>query len=432
MKHRAMSSRLMPLVASCATVGMLLAGLPASAVAVGTTRAAASDASSSTTATITPSADTTLQTWTSEKNSSMASKPYIGTLQGPSQGVFGEKFESTDAADTTDLKTGLLTFDLSAYDHAPDSATFEMTYLGYRGNPTATDTDTIKVTPVDTTVCTNNATDCGANVATGATKPKFSINDSSLVAESKPFEYGTTVYAGDAITVVPANTKKVTVDVTEIVRQQFAEGKKVITLAVGETKKTEVRFASSEGTTSLNGATADMAPNLTVSVSAKDDLKPSADTTLQAWASEKNQKKNTAAYVGALQPAGDYGDFGEKFKSTDVNDVTDAKMGLMTFDLSDYTAAPEHSILTLTYLGYAGADKTATATDKVKVVAVDTSRCTGTAPCDTNNATWANRPDFEVTDTTKTATSHAFAYGSKKYSDGMTVESATPRRFCST
>lgn len=109
MKHRAMSSRLMPLVASCATVGMLLAGLPVSAVAVGTTRAAASDASSSTTATITPSADTTLQTWTSEKNSSMASKPYIGTLQGPSQGVFGEKFESTDAADTTDLKTGLLT-----------------------------------------------------------------------------------------------------------------------------------------------------------------------------------------------------------------------------------------------------------------------------------------------------------------------------------
>lgn len=264
-----MSSRLMPLVASCATVGMLLAGLPASAVAVGTTRAAASDASSSTTATITPSADTTLQTWTSEKNSSMASKPYIGTLQGPSQGVFGEKFESTDAADTTDLKTGLLTFDLSAYDHAPDSATFEMTYLGYRGNPTATDTDTIKVTPVDTTVCTNNATDCGANVATGATKPKFSINDSSFVAESKPFEYGTTVYTGDAITVVPANTKKVTVDVTEIVRQQFAEGKKVITLAVGETKKTEVRFASSEGTTSLNGATADMAPKLTVSVSTK-------------------------------------------------------------------------------------------------------------------------------------------------------------------
>ena len=418
----------MPLVASCATVGMLLAGLPASAVAVSTTRAAASDASSSTTATITPSADTTLQTWTSEKNSSMASKPYIGTLQGPSQGVFGEKFESTDAADTTDLKTGLLTFDLSAYDHAPDSATFEMTYLGYRGNPTATDTDTIKVTPVDTTVCTNNATDCGANVATGATKPKFSINDSSFVAESKPFEYGTTVYAGDAITVVPANTKKVTVDVTEIVRQQFAEGKKVITLAVGETKKTEVRFASSEGTTSLNGATADMAPKLTVSVSTKDDLKPSADTTLQAWASEKNEKKNTAAYVGALQPEGDYGDFGEKFKSTDVSDVTDAKMGLMTFDLSDYTAAPEHSILTLTYLGYAGADKTATATDKVKVVAVDTSRCTGTAPCDTNNATWANRPDFEVTDTTKTATSHAFAYGSKKYSDGMTVESGNAKK----
>ena len=418
----------MPLVASCATVGMLLAGLPASAVAVGTTRAAASDASSSTTATITPSADTTLQTWTSEKNSSMASKPYIGTLQGPSQGVFGEKFESADAADTTDLKTGLLTFDLSAYDHAPDSATFEMTYLGYRGNPTATDTDTIKVTPVDTTVCTNNATDCGANVATGATKPKFSINDSSFVAESKPFEYGTTVYAGDAITVVPANTKKVTVDVTEIVRQQFAEGKKVITLAVGETKKTEVRFASSEGTTSLNGATADMAPKLTVSVSTKDDLKPSADTTLQAWASEKNEKKNTAAYVGALQPEGDYGDFGEKFKSTDVHDVTDAKMGLMTFDLSDYAAAPEHSILTLTYLGYAGADKTATATDKVKVVAVDTSQCTGTAPCDTNNATWANRPDFEVTDTTKTATSHAFAYGSKKYSDGMTVESGNAKK----
>ena len=124
---------------------------------------------------------------------------------------------------------------------------------------------------------------------------------------------------------VPANTKKVTVDVTEIVRQQFAEGKKVITLAVARPRRPRFVSPVPKATTSLNGATADMAPKLTVSVSAKDDLKPSADTTLQAWAGEKNEKKNTAAYVGALQPEGDYGDFGEKFKSTDVNDGTDAK-----------------------------------------------------------------------------------------------------------
>ncbi|PLS24901.1 glycoside hydrolase N-terminal domain-containing protein [Bifidobacterium imperatoris] len=149
---------------------------------------------------------------------------------------------------------------------------------------------------------------------------------------------------------------------------------------------------------------------------------PIADTTLQAWANEKTQTKNTAAYLGALQPNG-YGDFGELFESTDINDQTDAKMGLMTFDLSAQTAAPEHAALTLTYLGYAGAQQSADATDTVHVTAVDTATCTTAAACDVNSATWASRPKFDATNATK-AQSDAFTLGSVKYADRMTVSAS--------
>ncbi|KAB7790193.1 alpha-L-fucosidase [Bifidobacterium leontopitheci] len=426
----------MPWVASAATAGMLLVGLPAAANAADSATTPTPGTSASTTTSVAPSADTTLQSWGSEKTQSMAGKPYVGALQAANKGVFGEQFESSDTADGTDAKTGLLSFDLSDYDSAPDSATFEMTYLGYRPNTTFGDdvTDTIKVTPVDITNCTGDASSCAPATATWAQKPKFSITDTSWVAESAPFKLNTGIYySGDSITVDPNKTAKVTVDVTAMVRQQFANGNKVITLAVGETQQKEVRFASTEGASSMSGATADMAPKLTITTSPKDTVKASADTTLQAWMSEKTQKNNTKPYVGALQPndascgADGCGDFGEKFKSSDTNNTTDGKMGLMTFDLSEYTSAPEHSTLALTYLGYV--TKAAASTNEtVKVTAVDDTQCTGTEACDTDNATWANRPDFTVGADAKVAASHKFDYGTTTYSDQMTVDPAKTQK----
>lgn len=210
-------------------------------------------------------ADTTLQAWGSEKTQSMASKPYIGALLPSGRGTFGEQFESTNTSDQTDAKMGLLTFDLSAYDRAPQQATMRLTYVGFRGTKNATDTTKISVTAVDTNVCTNSASACPTATATWATRPRFTVNADTLVAQSAPFPYGSVQYTGDSMRINPANTRAVDLDVTAIVAAQFAAGHKVVTFAMQEASGTELRFASSEGAGgTLAGTTADMAPRMIV------------------------------------------------------------------------------------------------------------------------------------------------------------------------
>ncbi|MDY5854780.1 MAG: glycoside hydrolase N-terminal domain-containing protein, partial [Arcanobacterium sp.] len=210
-------------------------------------------------------ADTTLQSWSNEKTQSMAAKPYIGALLPTGYGTFGEQFESTNTGDQTDAKMGLLTFDLSSYDLAPQSATIQLTYVGFRGNRAATDTTKIRVTAVDTNVCTNSAASCPASTATWATRPRFTVGADTLVAESSSFTYGSVQYTGDAIRVNPDNTQAVELDVTAIVAAQFAAGSKVITFAMQEANGVELRFASSEGAGgTLAGTTREMAPRMSV------------------------------------------------------------------------------------------------------------------------------------------------------------------------
>ena len=212
-------------------------------------------------------ADTTLQSWQNEKTQSMAGKPYIGALLPSGQGDFGEKFESTNTADSTDAKMGLLEFDLNSEKEAPEQATLQLTYVGYRnlGTKQPTDTTTVKVTAVDTSVCTNGASSCPAATATWATRPKFTVTDSTPVAESEAFTYGSVQYTGDAIQINPANTQKVSLDVTAIVKAQFEAGKKKVTFAVQEANGVEVRFASTEGANGgLTGASSNMAPSLRI------------------------------------------------------------------------------------------------------------------------------------------------------------------------
>ena len=287
-----MSSRLMPLVASCATVGMLLAGLPASAVAVGTT------------------SGSVRRLVLHHSNHHPLRRYHVADMDEREEFLNGVQavHRHTARGLARRVRREVRVHGCRGHHRSedrpadvrperlrpcpPDSATFEMTYLGYRGNPTATDTDTIKGDPPSTPPCAPITPQTAARMSRPA-RPSRSSASTTPHSSPSPSRSSTVRRFTRATPspCVPANTKKVTVDVTEIVRQQFAEGKKVITLAVGETKKTEVRFASSEGTTSLNGATADMAPKLTVSVSTKDDLKPSADTTLQAWAKREEREE---------------------------------------------------------------------------------------------------------------------------------------------
>lgn len=252
-------------VAVGASIGMLAAVTLSSATVAG---AADTETIVGNTSSILVSADTTLQSWKNEKNQDNAAKSYIGALQPQGYGEFGEAFESTDTNDGTDAKMGLLSFDLSRYDSTPVSATLRLSYLGYAGR-TSTDeqrTDSIVITAVDDTQCTNDADSCAPNTATWRTRPRFDATDGRQVARSNEFIVGLTKY-GDNMTVSSATT--VDVDVTDIVKNQMEQGRKSLTLAMGESKHIDVRFASSEGASNLSGAEASMAPQLIVQEAAK-------------------------------------------------------------------------------------------------------------------------------------------------------------------
>ncbi|MBT1181776.1 glycoside hydrolase N-terminal domain-containing protein [Bifidobacterium sp. CP2] len=150
------------------------------------------------------------------------------------------------------------------------------------------------------------------------------------------------------------------------------------------------------------------------SAQAEETVNVAADSTLQAWKTEKTQNFSGKTYVGAMLPAG-YESLGEGFKSTDTNDGTDAKMGLLRFDLTKYQGnAPKSAKLELTYIGYKG-DFAATDTDTIKLTAVDEAKCTNGDSCTVENATWANRPDFDATaEGAVVAESEPFALGGYK------------------
>lgn len=211
------------------------------------------------------SADTTLQSWQSEKTQSMANKPYLGALKPSGDyGTFGEGFISADTSDSTDAKMGLITFDLGKYDKVPTSSKMKLTYIGYRGNPSDTATDSINVMAVSTSSCTNNAASCPPASATWATRPDFSSKD-AVIAESQKVTLKSGVYyTNDSLTIDPAKTTALEIDVTDIVKAQFAAGNKTITFAVQESEGAEMRFISSEGAVTFKGATSEMAPQLVV------------------------------------------------------------------------------------------------------------------------------------------------------------------------
>lgn len=235
------------------------------------------------TVTVQASADSTLQSWADEKVHSMNAKPYIAALQPQGHGIFGERFESTDTTDGTDAKTAMITFDLSGLNQIPQNATLDLTYLGWAGGhvPQADDTNTITIVAVDDHICTNNAQSCATGEATWATRPRFNGEDGRAVAVSQPFAFGNERYS-DHMNV--HNPTTVSVDVTAILAKEFASGDdhKMVTLMVGENKHYDMRFASTEGVGTFNGATSDMAPKLRLTM-------PEKDSYLSVNAPDKNR-----------------------------------------------------------------------------------------------------------------------------------------------
>ncbi len=161
------------------------------------------------------------------------------------------------------------------------------------------------------------------------------------------------------------------------------------------------------------------------------EIYTAADSTLQAWANEKTASHSAKPYIatlhptsgGAEAPGNSYGVFGEGFVSADPSDTTDAKMGMLSFDLENLNEAPQAAYLDLTYIGHrilqAGGDATA----HVGATLVDTSKCTDSAPaCGTDVATWAKRPDFTVDDANTAYAEEFDARVADLYtSDSMTI-----------
>ncbi|WP_311777795.1 glycosyl hydrolase family 95 catalytic domain-containing protein [Trueperella abortisuis] len=161
------------------------------------------------------------------------------------------------------------------------------------------------------------------------------------------------------------------------------------------------------------------------------DLSAAADTTLQAWASEKMQTNAGKPYIGTLHPTRGgastpnqpYGLFGEGFVSADVSDQTDAKMGMISFDLGSLLKAPEQATLQLTYIGHVVNNLQGTEQAQVGVALVDTATCTnGATNCATDAATWATRPSFTLTaDDVAYADEFPVAAAGRYTSDTMTI-----------
>lgn len=93
------------------------------------------------------------------------------------------------------------------------------------------------------------------------------MTDTTKTATSHAFAYGSKKYS-DGMTVESGNAKKVLLDVSDVIKAEFAKfgtdaTEKKITLALGELNKSDMRFGSKE-VTSLTGATEAMQPTLSV------------------------------------------------------------------------------------------------------------------------------------------------------------------------
>jgi beta-galactosidase len=238
------------------------------------------------------SADATLKTWQSEKNSNYGSDSEMllrQTNNTGTNGQFGENFTSTSTSDGTDIKTSLIRFNIESLKGMDiKSATLALWYAGSQ-NGTASGNILLRAARANPTWNENQVT--WVNYARG-------FYASEGTAESGTFSTG--------------SGRAVTIDVTDIYRRvPDVDNQLAIALSANSTSA-DYRITSKEGA----GANPSRAPTLRVEIAAEPDYMVTYD--LNGGGGEVPIQPTVgagdafgAAHVGGITPPGEEASFVE-------------------------------------------------------------------------------------------------------------------------
>ena len=195
------------------------------------------------------SQDTYLAGWKGEKNNTYSDNEYLRVLRmknaiqdTETKGLFGEKVIST--SDGNDGKISLVQFDVSELQKNIknlEKAELELTLINRRDG-SISGTDRLMVVPV--------TEDWDATNVTWNTHPAWNT-DSVLYSDEFQIDKNGAVKNNVGITASSYDGTKVTVDVTELVKN-MKENNHVLSLAICDEKGYELAFASTEGAAKLD------------------------------------------------------------------------------------------------------------------------------------------------------------------------------------
>ncbi len=215
--------------------------------------------------------DASVHTWKTEKDWNrnrdyIRTKTYAEALANPAE--YGYLGEVKTAKDDSDLKMGLLKFDVSSLQGKKDSieaAELSLTYMGRR-NSSETGTDRIRAAVIP------NADWSEADV-TWNSRPIFTAGAEGY-RDSAEFDIvgtGNVIMAQDDKYAASQEIdgRRVSIDITDFIKN-LEEGQTALALAVNETKGYELTFVSKDGASNNQNADASMAPTILVSLKNED------------------------------------------------------------------------------------------------------------------------------------------------------------------
>lgn len=237
-------------------------------------------------------ADATVKSYKTEKESSYGTQDYIRTLrmnaaisEDSAVGIFGEAVGNS-TEDDKDAKIFFLSFDaaeMRAKLKDMEKAELQLTYIGRR-DKSKTGEDALMAVLVsgawseEELKWTNMPTLDTADVKTSE---PFRVDKRNVImVQDEKYEKSQTI-----------DGTKVTVDVTEWVRA-LDENAQVFSLAVCDAKGWELAFVSREGAENMDGAGADMAPFLLISVKKAQTENPGGDPSLDDDKKSENNLTN--------------------------------------------------------------------------------------------------------------------------------------------
>ncbi|KAB7790352.1 immunoglobulin-like domain-containing protein [Bifidobacterium leontopitheci] len=315
-------------------------------------------------------------------SSSSATAPVAGTVTGDTwvgswsgdQGVnYGTGRTLRVSGANGDTKRGYVNVDLSKITLGDnDTASLSLTYIGHRSGANATDKAQLKVTKA--TAAVDPAT------VTWKTQPALST-DAADSATSAEFTLGSTVVpegTEDNVKGTGIDGRKITVDITALVKAAKTAGETTLPLAIDNTGTGEIRFVSTEGATTdkLNNAKDDMVPVVEVTtVSPAAISGPTAQTIDEGETGSSEPFELTGADPLKVALSGDTAD-GKITWNNDTNRL-DFAAGIaagdhkVTVTLTDAKGGTASADFTLTVKAVAKPDTTAPVFKGVEDVTLD-------------------------------------------------------------